>query len=75
MKRKPVRQIADMIAAAATKERAYIAVSEHETNPQIVAMVLEARGRLDAYEAVTQALDGNIVMLSIAASSPESSLP
>ncbi len=52
-----------LLRAAIAKQEEYIEISEHNQNPQVVAMVIEAKAKRDAYEAVLAAINGDKLWL------------
>lgn len=60
-----VNQLKPKIAAAIEKCQRLDQVWATGTNPQIVAMRNQNKGRLDAYQAVMDALNGDTVLLNI----------
>ena len=57
-----------LLLVAIEKEKAYIAICEGETNPQILEMKHKAMGKLQAYQACLDAARGDKSMLKIAGS-------
>ena len=56
-----------LLKAAIAKDKRFIAGNERDINPQVVEMVNKAKGRVDAFEAVLDALRGDTCFLRIMA--------
>jgi hypothetical protein len=65
MKPPTLPQLRKKVEKAIAKDNAFIAACEHNTNPQVHEMVIRARGRLDALEAVQAAISGDNVFMNI----------
>ena len=65
MNRIPVKDLRNKVFAAMKRSAAFLRGAEGDTNPGIIAMVQQEKGKLIALEAVYAALDGNPVFLNI----------
>lgn len=61
----PVAKLRDLMTEAIRRCDAFIAGGEKDSNPQVVVMVAESRGRRGAYNAVLEAMRGDAVNLRI----------
>lgn len=71
----PVAQLRDLLTKAIARCDAFIAGAEKDSNPQVVAMVANNKGRRDAYDSVLRATRGDGVCLRIDANGISHHLP
>ncbi len=65
MNKPTLPQLRKMVEAAMARDKETIELLGKSENPQVVEMVTRVRGRLEAFEAVQWACQGDCVLLKI----------
>ena len=67
MKRLGIKEQRYLVEEAIKEERNFFTSQKDSSNPEIIKMVSEAKGRIDALDAVFEMLHGNNLFINIMA--------